>query len=63
MHVISRKGLIVERNGPKCGPQGEVFSVYRVLLTVKFKFSLESFGAFPIFVDLVHYDDVSRKKG
>ncbi len=53
---ISRKRLIVERNGSKFRPQGEVFSVYRILLTVKCsdKFILVSFGDFPIFADLVH---------
>ncbi len=28
---VSWKRLIVERNGPKFGPKGQVFSVYRVL--------------------------------
>ena len=38
--VVSRKRLIVEQNGPKFGPQGEVFCVYRVLLTVKYSSSV-----------------------
>ncbi len=53
VHVVSRKRLIVEWNGPKFGSQGWVFSVYRVLLTVKSsKSSLGSFSAFPIFMTL-----------
>ncbi len=38
---------------------GVCISVYRVPLTVKRSFSMGSFGAFPIFADLV--DVVSRK--
>ncbi len=35
VHVVSRKRLIVERNGSKFGPHGSVISVNRVLLTIK----------------------------
>ncbi len=35
VHVVSQKRLIVECNGPKFGPRGLLFSVYRVLLTDK----------------------------
>ena len=35
VYVVSRKQLIVERHGRKFGPQGQVFSVHRVRLTVK----------------------------
>ena len=59
--LVSRKRLIVERNSRKSVPHGQVFSVYRVLLTVKYsKFNLGSFGAISFFDDLVHV--VSRKR-
>ena len=32
---VSRKWLVVERNGMKFGPRGWSFSVYRLLLTLK----------------------------
>ncbi len=44
VHVVSRKRLIVERNGPKFGPHGYVFSVYRVLLTVKCSSSVSGYS-------------------
>ena len=55
--LVSRKRLVVERNRPKFEPLGQVFSVCRVVLTVKcaIKFSLWSFGAFLIFRDLVSW--------
>ncbi len=34
LRVLSQKWLIIERNGAKFGPQVQVFSVYRILLTV-----------------------------
>ena len=34
-NLISRKWLVVERNGVKFGPRGWVFNVHRVLLTLK----------------------------
>ena len=37
------------KKGPKFGSLGQIFSVYRVLLTVKCSSSVWSFGAFPIF--------------
>ena len=33
--TVSRKRLVVEQNEVKFGPRGGVFSVYRVLLTLK----------------------------
>ena len=32
---VSRKRLVVEQNGPKVGPHGYVYSVYRVILSLK----------------------------
>ena len=50
--TISSKPLVVARRGQKIWASWQVFSVYRVPL-IKVKFSLWSFGAFPIFGDLV----------
>ncbi len=33
-NLVSRKRLVVERNGPKFGPQGYILGIYRVLLTI-----------------------------
>ncbi len=33
-NLVSRKEVVVERNGPKFGPQRQVFRAYRVLFTV-----------------------------
>ncbi len=53
--LVSQKRLIVEQNTPNFGAQGQVFSVYGVLLTVKCSISVwGSFGTFPIFDDIVH---------
>ena len=35
IHVVSRKRLIVERNGAKFRPQGQEFSVYGLLLKIQ----------------------------
>ena len=51
-HVVSRKRLILERNRSKFERQEYVSSLYKVLLTVKCSF-WGSFGAFPVFDDLV----------
>ncbi len=40
VHVVSRKRLIVERNGPKFGPLVQIFRVYRVLLSVQVQFEV-----------------------
>ncbi len=34
-NLVSQKRLVVDQRGPKVGPQGNVLSIYRVLLTVK----------------------------
>ncbi len=47
--LVSWTLLAVSRNGPNFGLLMQLFSVYRVLLTVVFKFSLGSVCAFPVF--------------
>ncbi len=56
--LVSRKRLGVERNGLKCGPQGSVFSVYRVLLSVKYS---SSFGVFRSISDFRRHCCISEK--
>ncbi len=46
-YAIYWKPLAVERNGPKFGPQWQVFNVYGVFLTVK--------GSSSVWVHSVHY--------
>ena len=43
VHVVSRKRLTVEQNGPNFGPLGEIFSVHRVILTVQVQFGVIRF--------------------
>ncbi len=38
--LVSQKRLVVERKGTKFGPLGQVYIIYRVLLTVKFSSSI-----------------------
>ncbi len=56
-NLVSRKRLVVERIGVKFGLRGQVFSAYKVPLTVVkcvFNVILMSFSAFVIFRNLVH---------
>ena len=62
VQFVSRKGLVVERNGVKFGPRVSIQCIQGTFDTYVVKVILGSFGAFPIFDKLVSRKRINRAK-